>query len=488
VAEEFEKQNLIELNNSDVLSIANRLNSMLTALPWVCIEARRNNITFYSRDLGTCVTNLWKQSASVYSTSNEEIEIFFVLSFPNDLRNNAIIFIFIETIMLLMIVLSQKKIDRILYQNQLKIASLAEQVAHDIRSPLSALEMLSSILNELPEDKRTILRNSINRIRDITNSLLQKRSLRDGEQDQVFNNDSAEKSSHSSKGSVLKNLETELLMPIVDSLITEKRTQYREKLNLQIDFVQTKESYGLFSQLQLTQFKRVLSNLIDNAVEALPDFSGRVNVALSFDTDFNTVTIEDNGCGIQKETLKKIGERGATFNKESGSGLGLFYAKTNVADWGGNVQIESDVGIGTKIRIHLPREMPPPWFVSNLILQHDSKVIIFDDDQSVHQIWKERIDSINSTVQMIHITTPMELRKLYGKNFSELDNAIFLMDYEILNSQVTGLELIEELNIQLQSILVTSRYDEPRIRDVCDRLKVKLIPKSMSGFVPIDIV
>jgi hypothetical protein len=127
----------------------------------------------------------------------------------------------------------------------------------------------------------------------------------------------------------------------------------------------------------------------------------------------------------------------------------------------------------------LPREMPPPWFVSNLILQHDSKVIIFDDDQSVHQIWKE---------QMIHITTPMELRKLYGKNFSELDNAIFLMDYEILNSQVTGLELIEELNIQLQSILVTSRYDEPRIRDVCDRLKVKLIPKSMSGFVPIDIV
>jgi response regulator of citrate/malate metabolism len=136
----------------------------------------------------------------------------------------------------------------------------------------------------------------------------------------------------------------------------------------------------------------------------------------------------------------------------------------------------------------LPREMPPPWFVSNLILQHDSKVIIFDDDQSVHQIWKERIDSINSTVQMIHITTPMELRKLYGKNFSELDNAIFLMDYEILNSQVTGLELIEELNIQLQSILVTSRYDEPRIRDVCDRLKVKLIPKSMSGFVPIDIV
>lgn len=46
------------------------------------------------------------------------------------------------------------------------------QVSHDIRSPLAALEMISGSINELPEEKRIIVRSAINRIRDIANSLL----------------------------------------------------------------------------------------------------------------------------------------------------------------------------------------------------------------------------------------------------------------------------------------------------------------------------
>ena len=61
------------------------------------------------------------------------------------------------------------------------------------------------------------------------------------------------------------------------------------------------------------------------------------------------------------------------------------------------------------------------------------------------------------------------------------------MDYEIAGASETGLDLIEQLGIQSQSILVTSRYEEPSIRDRCQRLGVSLIPKSMSGFVPIEI-
>ena len=35
---------------------------------------------------------------------------------------------------------------------------------------------------------------------------------------------------------------------------------------------------------------------------------------------------------------------------------------------------------------------------------------------------------------------------------------------------------------------MASRYEEPAIRDRCEKLKIKLIPKSMSGFVPIEVV
>ena len=61
------------------------------------------------------------------------------------------------------------------------------------------------------------------------------------------------------------------------------------------------------------------------------------------------------------------------------------------------------------------------------------------------------------------------------------------MDYELICATETGLDLIEELGIQKQSILVTSHYEETEIRSRCEKQGILLIPKSMSGFVPIGI-
>jgi len=47
----------------------------------------------------------------------------------------------------------------------------ADQVAHDLRSPLAALELMLSCLDEVPEEKRTILRAAISRIREIADAL-----------------------------------------------------------------------------------------------------------------------------------------------------------------------------------------------------------------------------------------------------------------------------------------------------------------------------
>jgi signal transduction histidine kinase len=57
------------------------------------------------------------------------------------------------------------------------LSEVASQVAHDIRSPLSALNMVSSELGEVPEEKRLLIRNSIQRINDIANDLLAKGKL-----------------------------------------------------------------------------------------------------------------------------------------------------------------------------------------------------------------------------------------------------------------------------------------------------------------------
>jgi hypothetical protein len=350
------------------------------------------------------------------------------------------------------------------------------QVAHDIRSPLSALEMLSGSLAELPEEKRTILRNSINRIRDIANSL--------------GRNDINSHGVDHVEGVGLRNEQknTELLMTLVESIVTESRIRFREKLGLNLDFNQTKSSYGLFSEVQTTEFKRLVSNLINNAVESLSDFTGNVSLSLYEEGAMNVLKIEDNGKGIPEHLLKKLGERGATFEKAGGSGLGIHHALNAIRSLDGKIEFRSKVGLGTQVLVFLPKQEAPAWFLSKLHLGKDSTLVVFDDDQSIHQIWKGRLDSLQSKeVNLVHLGTPMDLRKFFGKNFAELDKALFLMDFEILGHKESGLDMIEELGLQSQSILVTSRYEESHIRDRCERLGVKLIPKSMSGFIPIVV-
>ena len=104
-------------------------------------------------------------------------------------------------------------------------------------------------------------------------------------------------------------------------------------------------------------------------------------------------------------------------------------------------------------------------------------------------MWTDRISSLpDQKINLLHYSNPNELRKFYGKNFTELDEALFLMDYEIEGHSESGLNIIEALAIQKQSILVTSSFEEKNVLDRCESLGVRLIPKSMSGFVPIEVV
>ncbi len=360
-------------------------------------------------------------------------------------------------------------------------SKIASQVSHDIRSPLSALEMMLSTLSEVPEDRRVIIRNAVNRIKDIANSLLEK-------------NKALEVPSHETVDEIVvqlgEPLSVTLLAPLIESVITEKRTQYRNQIKTEIEFNQTLESYGLFSFLQENEFKRVLSNIINNSVDALVAGAGRVDVSLSTVSDgVISILISDNGRGMTDERIKLVGQRGVTFGKKNGYGLGLSHALESVSTWGGSLTVKSKPNKGTTIAITLPKHHPSAWFVPGLILKSRTTLVVFDDDQAIHHIWKERIEALPSVkVNIVNLSSPSDLRTYFGKNFADLDDVLFLMDYEIINHNETGLDLIEELGIASQSILVTSRYEERLVRDRYERLGVKLIPKSMSGFVPIQVV
>ena len=109
------------------------------------------------------------------------------------------------------------------------------------------------------------------------------------------------------------------------------------------------------------RFKQVLLNLLSNAVKFTPD-GGRVVVTARRKAGALAVTVSDNGIGIPPEDREKIfesfqqGRRGA--QREEGTGLGLTLCRRIVALLGGEMWLETEVGMGSTFGFTVPIEEP----------------------------------------------------------------------------------------------------------------------------------
>ena len=203
-------------------------------------------------------------------------------------------------------------------------AKIATQVAHDIRSPLAALEVVSRNVAQLPEDKRILIRSAVGRIRDIANNLLDRH-----------------RAQASGTGVASEAASPQLLSSLIDPVVSEKRLQFRSQSRVEIELRLDASSYGHFAAVQAVEFKRLLSNLVNNAVEAFGEGSGTVSVGLSSRDGRALVSVQDNGKGIPPEVLATLGRRGETHGKAGGSGLGLYHAQTSAESCGGCPEITS---------------------------------------------------------------------------------------------------------------------------------------------------
>lgn len=221
------------------------------------------------------------------------------------------------------------------------LADLARQVSHDIQSPLSVLNLITYNL-DIPSEKLSLMKASVQRINEITDSMLiTSRNIPTAESKLNLNNFALE-----------SGIQTTVIVPLVESLILEKKTEFRAKTNVTIELEVA--DTDLISNISGTNLSRLLSNLINNAVEAII-LNGRVKVCLRASEDYNVITISDNGMGIAGDVMKEIGHKGVSIGKKGGNGLGLFNAKLLVAECGGQFEIHSVSGSGTLVTVKLPR-------------------------------------------------------------------------------------------------------------------------------------
>lgn len=101
---------------------------------------------------------------------------------------------------------------------------------------------------------------------------------------------------------------------------------------------------------------QLLLNLIKNAIEAMPD-EGLVRIQLTRENDHAVIEISDTGKGIPENELDQIFLPFYT-TKESGTGLGLSICHKIVQDHEGTMEVESEIGKGTKFTITVPLSHP----------------------------------------------------------------------------------------------------------------------------------
>jgi signal transduction histidine kinase len=101
-----------------------------------------------------------------------------------------------------------------------------------------------------------------------------------------------------------------------------------------------------------TLMKRLFTNLILNAVQAMPD-GGSLSIRGSLQGDDVVISVEDTGVGIREENLDEIFKPLFT-SKAKGTGFGLPVCKRIVDAHGGTISVESEEGVGSTFTVKLP--------------------------------------------------------------------------------------------------------------------------------------
>lgn len=125
----------------------------------------------------------------------------------------------------------------------------------------------------------------------------------------------------------------------------------KEIVVLETHFDQSIEAISVDAQL----IKQVLVNLLLNATQAMPQENGKITVTTQRVIKGIEIIIEDNGKGIDQESLPRIFDPFFT-TKDTGTGLGLAVSNKIIEIHQGYIRAESIVGIGSTFTIYLPYE------------------------------------------------------------------------------------------------------------------------------------
>ncbi len=231
----------------------------------------------------------------------------------------------------------QRILEQQLFRSQKmeSIGTLAAGIAHEVGNPLTSISSLVQVIqrttaDEFAKDKLGLIKDQINRIARIIRDLV----------------DFSRPSAYVIKPTDLNKVVREALNIV----------QYGKKVK---DIAFTLELADDLPSLPVVpdQLAQVFINILMNAVDSLEGKPGSIWIQSRANDDHAEVLVKDTGKGIDPEDREKIFEPFFTTKTVGqGTGLGLWVSYGIVESFGGDIELESELGKGSTFKIKLPIE------------------------------------------------------------------------------------------------------------------------------------
>ncbi len=215
----------------------------------------------------------------------------------------------------------------------------AQDISHELRTPLTNLQLYIEAIKdgviEPEENTMAVLLEDVNRLEGLIEGL--KKTFDQNVEYLELNNEEFNVS--------------DLSLSVVQSFMAS--AEYNNiKINTYIE-----EDILFYSDYD--KYSQILQNLISNAIKAIGK-NGEIDIYLNADKEEITLRISDNGVGIAEDKIERIFDRfyrieDARNTKENGHGLGLSITKNFVDALGGNIDVDSKLGVGTTFTLTFMR-------------------------------------------------------------------------------------------------------------------------------------
>ena len=216
------------------------------------------------------------------------------------------------------------------------MTTMAAGIAHEIKNPLAAMKIHLQLLRKAFRSKGSLTEEMAERYLSVLDEEID--HLNTIAVDFLF---------------AVRPMNVELRLGSINSVIEDLVVFLTpEAGDKKIEIRTELESFMPSVELDQRYLRQCLLNIVENAFAAMPG-GGVLRIATKLDGDFETIRIEDNGTGIDEESLSKIFEPYFT-TKASGTGLGLTVVYKVIKEHRGDIFVSSEQGKGTVFTIKLP--------------------------------------------------------------------------------------------------------------------------------------